>query len=248
MLIDKLEQVKSWWKVFVMMSLFILIVNPLVNHRGNTVLFYLGSNSITLEAVVSGIVLACSLLAILLVVTTYNRIISPNKFIYLFGRILPQTALLLMLSIRFVPLLRRRLNEIILVQSSRGLSVSQGSLKSRTRSGIHMVQILLTWSLEEALQTADSMKARGYGTRKRTQYQAFLWRTKDTILVALMILLVVPILLLTTKGVGILEIYPTLTPLSFGVREWVSYILYCLFISLPLLLEGREVIRWRTFN
>lgn len=247
-LVDKLQQVKSWWKVFLIMSLFILIVNPLINHRGNTILFYIGSNSITLEAAVSGVVLACSLIAILLLFTTYNRIITPNKFIYLFGRILPQTALLLMLSMRFVPLLRRRLKEITLVQASRGRSMSQGSLTQRARSGIDMVQILLTWSLEEALQTADSMKARGYGARNRSQYQAFLWRKKDTFLVLVMILLFLPVIVLTTRGVGVLEIYPALQAISFKMSDWVSFTLYSLFISLPLLLEGREVIRWRTFN
>lgn len=41
------------------------------------------------------------------------------------------------------------------------------------------LEVLLTWSLEEGLQTADSMKARGYGTGRRSSYSPYRWRPKD---------------------------------------------------------------------
>ena len=35
-------------------------------------------------------------------------------------------------------------------------------------SEIVRLSIVVTWSMENAIETADSMKARGYGTKKRT--------------------------------------------------------------------------------
>ena len=37
------------------------------------------------------------------------------------------------------------------------------------------MQILLTWSLEEAIETADSMKARGYGMGKEVRMFRIKW-------------------------------------------------------------------------
>ncbi|MDV2687396.1 energy-coupling factor transporter transmembrane protein EcfT, partial [Alkalihalophilus lindianensis] len=75
----------------------------------------------------------------------------------MFSKVWPQLALLLMLTIRFVPLFIRRWRELYEVQKVRNHSISQGSIRMRASAGMLYMQKLLTWSLEEALQSAESM-------------------------------------------------------------------------------------------
>ena len=46
-----------------------------------------------------------------------------------------------------------------------GRDVSEGSLFARIRHGLNMLSILVTWALENAIETSDSMRSRGYGLR-----------------------------------------------------------------------------------
>ena len=63
----------------------------------------------------------------------------------------------------------RRLQKITLVQKTKGVQVDAGSIVERVKNGMQLLQVLLICSLEDALQTADSMQARGFVT-KRTTY------------------------------------------------------------------------------
>lgn len=235
---------KKWWKMLTILSLFFLIINPLINHRGTHILFYLGQNPIVLESIIQGIILALSLFCLMILFTSYNLVVTADKFLYLFSKWLPQWALLTMISMRFVPLLRRRLAEIETVQRSKGHSIKYGTLKQRSKNGIQLVQILLTWSLEEALQTADSMAARGYGLRKRSRYNPFQMKRKDWM--ALLYMLVVGSISIfgCWLGDGVLSISPVLEPIYLEGREWFYLLIFILFIGFPLGMEEREALRW----
>ena len=64
--------------------------------------------------------MSLSLVMILLMFISFNLILNGNKFLFVFSKFLPKTAFLAMLVIRFVPLLKRRLDEINDVQRIRG--------------------------------------------------------------------------------------------------------------------------------
>ncbi|UUZ92569.1 energy-coupling factor transporter transmembrane protein EcfT [Paenibacillus sp. P25] len=97
----------------------------------------------------------------------------------MFGSLFPKTALLIVMSMRFVPSLKHRLAEIASVQRMKGVDPGHGDLRKRTTDGMKSLQILLTLSLEEALQTADAMKAKGYGSGSRGRYEEFVMRSRD---------------------------------------------------------------------
>ena len=54
-----------------------------------------------------------------------------------------------------------------------------GSLLQRLRNGVTILSILLTWCLENALETADSMKSRGYGLPGRTAFSIYRLDDRD---------------------------------------------------------------------
>ena len=45
---------------------------------------------------------------------------------------------------------------------------ASGSLLQRLKNAITILSIMVTWALENAIETADSMKSRGYGLPGRT--------------------------------------------------------------------------------
>lgn len=226
-------------------ALIITIANPLLTHRGGTILFYIGYNPITLEAVTYGGTMALSLAVIMFTFTSYNEMISSHKFLYLFSRVSPKAALLTMITVRFVPLFMRRLTHITLVQKTKGVQVDAGSLKERAQNGMKLLQVLLVCSLEEALQTADSMQARGFGVTKRSTYIRYRMGRGDWFILSLLVILFTCCLFGISKGYGILTIYPKVESLFLTRNDVFVFIPFLMYISLPILIEGREWLWWR---
>lgn len=72
------------------LMLLAAVVNPLVSHQGVTVLFRFPSgNACTLESVLYGISAAVRLGTAVLWFMGWNAVMTSDKFVYLFGRILP---------------------------------------------------------------------------------------------------------------------------------------------------------------
>ncbi|HEX7066304.1 MAG TPA: energy-coupling factor transporter transmembrane component T, partial [Bacillales bacterium] len=94
-----------WYAGVLLLFLFFVIVNPLLNHKGSHILFYFSGNPIMLEAAIKGVTVALSLVCLLMMFISYNRVITADKFLFLFAKLIPKWALLAMLTMRFVPLL-----------------------------------------------------------------------------------------------------------------------------------------------
>ena len=97
------------------------IVNPAFNHAGITILTYLPSgNPLTLESILYGLAAGAMLCAVVLWFVCFNAVITSDKFVYLFGRVIPALSLVLSMTLRFVPLFRRQLEWCARRSSSSG--------------------------------------------------------------------------------------------------------------------------------
>lgn len=239
------KEIRKGVKFYIFIGLVILIINPLFSHRGATILFYLFDQPITLESTIFGFLMMLSIITILLASLSFNFIISEDKFIYLFSSFAPKTALLIMMAFRFVPLLKRRLIEITNVQKTRGISLKYGTIKQRVKAGMSILFILITWTMEEALQTADSMKARGYGLGKRSSFYVYRFYKQDVFFLIWFSLTLVIFITQGIVGLGKLEIYPQLEVLSLSNGENYLLVLVLLFLFTPHFIEGREFLKWR---
>ncbi|MDP4171864.1 MAG: energy-coupling factor transporter transmembrane component T [Bacillota bacterium] len=242
---DHGENLRKWTIFMFISGLFIAILNPVFNERGRHVLFVAYNHRFSLEAILIGGMNALSLMSIIALFVTYNEVMTPNKLLFLFSKIFPQFAVLLMLTLRFIPLMRRRLEEISAVQASKGIYVTDGKLRDRVKNGMLYVQVLLTYSLEEAIQTADSMKARKYGTGRRTSYEYFIFTKTDLAALFYLLILFGTVLYGRIKGLGYLNVYPLMEPLSLSPQEGVTFVLFLLFFIFPFVVEVGGRIRWR---
>ena len=155
--------------------LIITLLNPFLNHYGVTKLLYLeaSGNWVTLEALVYGFVLGSVLFIIFTWFSCYNIIMTSDKFIYLFGRLIPAASLILSMVLRFVPRYQRQLEIIRNGQKCAGHDISNAGLINKIKYGMAMLSILVTWALENAIETADSMKSRGYGLPGRSAFSNY---------------------------------------------------------------------------
>ena len=167
--------------VFMLPMLIITaLLNPLFNHQGVTILAYLpGGNPLTLESVITGITAALMLITVISWFSCFNKIMTSDKFVYLFGRFIPAISLILSMSLRLVPRFKAQIKIISDAQKCIGRDMSNGNLMQKIKNGIKILSVMITWALENAIETADSMKSRGYGLPDRTAFSVFKFRKRD---------------------------------------------------------------------
>ena len=80
------------------------LINPAFNHEGVTILTYLpGGNPLTLESILYGLAAGFMLVSVICWFSCYNEVMTSDKFIYLFGRIIPSLSLIFSMTLRLVP-------------------------------------------------------------------------------------------------------------------------------------------------
>lgn len=167
------------------MALLAAIINPAFNHEGVTILTYLPTgNPLTLESIVYGVAAAILLAAVVIWFSCYSEVITSDKFVYLFGRIIPALSLVLSMTLRFVPKFKAQIHVVSEAQRCIGRDVSTGTVLQRIKNAITILSIMITWSLENAIETADSMKSRGYGLTGRTAFSIYRFDGRDKIVLA----------------------------------------------------------------
>ena len=167
-------------KYMLPMLLLTAIINPAFSHEGVTILAYLPSgNPLTLESILFGAAAALMLVAVILWFSCYNTVMTSDKFVYLFGRIIPALSLVLSMTLRFVPKFRAQIHSVSEAQRCVGRDISNGTVLQRIKNGVTILSIMVTWTLENAIETADSMRGRGYGLPGRTAYSIYRFDERD---------------------------------------------------------------------
>ena len=231
--------------------LIVALLNPMFNHYGVTMLYYIESsgNWITLEAIVYGIVLGAVMFIVIQWFSCYNTVMTSDKFIYLFGRIIPAMSLMLSMALRFVPHFMAQLKVIRNGQKCVGMDVSNGKWFKKIRYALNMVSILVTWALENAIETADSMKSRGYGLRGRTAFSIYRFNRRDKLLGTMLVGLCVIFGYGCYRGAAFAQYNPRILLAGFTVfgrvpkqscsplLAAVTFVSFGVFCFLPLILD-----------
>ena len=162
------------------MMLLAAVTNPVFNHAGITILLYLPTgNPLTLESILYGIASAVMLASVITWFSCYTAVMTSDKFVYLFGRVVPALSLILSMTLRFVPKFKAQFQVVSQAQICVGRDLDNGSLVRRIKNAVTIISIMITWSLENAIETADSMKSRGYGLKGRTAFSIYRFDRRD---------------------------------------------------------------------
>ena len=228
------------------MMLLAALVNPVFNHEGVTILTYLPTgNPLTLESIVYGVASAFMLASAILWFSCYSAVMTSDKFVYLFGRIIPALSLVLSMALRFVPKFKAQFRVVSEAQACVGRDTSNGSLLRRTKNAITVISIMVTWSLENAIETADSMKSRGYGLPGRTAFSIYRFDDRDKL--ALLWLGFCGFYILSGWAIGGLgwRYYPTIKGTIWGAFPISFQIVYLALCLTPVILNEMEDRKWK---
>jgi len=216
------------------------ILNPIFNHQGVTQLFLLpDGNVLTGEAVVygfcSGIMIACVILWFM----CYNEIMTSDKFIYLFGKIIPVMSLVISMTLRFIPRFIKRMRQMMDIEKI------SGNRKSKLSSAVKVMWSTIAWSLESGIDTSDSMRARGYGVPGRSAFSIFNFTLRDAVAITAIFVLSGYIITGYILDAMYFNFYPAILynkPSVYSITVMAAYALLCFA---PVILELWEVRKWK---
>ena len=171
----------------------------------------------------------------------YNKVLTSDKFTSLFGNLIPAISLLLVMVFRMVPNFIRKTGQIIGARKSIGKGASEAaSTKEKVKDGMTVLGTLTSWALEGSVVTGDSMRARGYGSAKRTSFMIYRMTAADWWLLVVMAVLVTLTILAAVWG----QMTATFTPkLQIAATSW-GIVAYTAYLLIPTALSIKEAIQW----
>ncbi len=246
-LLNGKKAVKSNLIFTIPILIIMTVVNTLFTHNGATVLFYLNNSRITLEALLYGLAAAVLLSSIIVWFSCFNVVMTSDKLIYIFGKAAPVLGLTLSMIFRFIPLLKARFREISMGQRCMGRHVAGGFL-AKLRQVTKEVSILISWSLEAAIETSDSMEARGYGLHGRTSFHLFKMTPTDK---ALLTGISISGLIAASGcilGKTSIYYYPKVVLGQWDVLTVITFAAYVLMLAVPLITDIFGEIKWQQYR
>ena len=282
------SELKNILKFFIPLSVLIMILNPLLNRTGAHRIYLWQNFFITYEAIAYGILMSLALLIVILIFSSYNRSVSYQEMLYIFSKKLPIISMIIVMALRFIPLINSRAIEVQKLNNLKTNVVEfdddendhSGDLEDSNKPDLDefnsnintdydsklvnklksnkrvaaiikeaktlgkIMGITVSWSLEESMFTAKSMKARGYNATERTSYLSYRFGNADYAFLAIIVVTVSIIAVGLLHGVGMINIYPSID-FSFSDLPFNIYYLAFIVFLLPLIyLEIKERLLW----
>lgn len=147
-----------------------VVLNTLLSHTGAHTLFTVPGEvpgvggAVTVEAVIYGVDVALGLAAAVLVVAPLSRVLHPHDLIDAFPAVLQRTAALTGAAVNLVPAVAR--NAVAISEAQR----MRGTGGTRLRDWRAVAAPIVVSALDDSLQLAEAMEARGFGSGPRTRY------------------------------------------------------------------------------
>jgi energy-coupling factor transport system permease protein len=225
------------------LSAAIILINALVSSHGAHVLYeapfhlpLVGAPVITLEAIIYGAAMSLRLLSIISAFALLTLTVNPDDMMLAMIKMkLPyKSVLVVSISTRFIPTLLDDVARITDVQRSRGLELDRGRLAWRIKSRTAIVTALLSNSLDRAVQVAEAMESRAFGTgRQRTFYRDLGFSLTDITIVVFSLLPAALGIFMGLNGYGQYQYYPTGSWINpTGWEAWLLALMTVLLVAL----------------
>lgn len=225
----------------------IAAVNPLFNTLGEHPLFYIGTRPYTREALLCGLSVGGMFGVMALWFYCFSLVVTADRLTALFANVVPTLSLLFVMVLHLIPELRRRTERITCARACIGKSAPEdASLKMRVETGGSALLAVALTSLEGSVQTADSMRSRGYGANRRTSFLCWRFTARDGCLCALLALMLALFLPGALSGAADAQFFPVQIAPVNNLRSILSLAGYALALLLPVFTDIWEEIQWRS--
>lgn len=225
-----------------MIGVTAFLLNPFVQANGDLIVVEgpdipIFDLQVTMEELVAGLAIGLRAFAVTVLVSAALAHCDPDRLLSLTGRLLPRSALAASIAARMLPLLERDSRSILDTCRLRGHSPATGSAGQRARAAAALAMPLVGSSLERALDVAEAMAARGYGSGPRTALREPRWTPREWVVGAIGVALAGLAALAVAGRIGRFSFYPTLDSLTDGPD------LAAALLVAALLTSGARVLR-----
>ncbi|MGO1061037.1 energy-coupling factor transporter transmembrane component T family protein [Planococcus sp. FY231025] len=191
-----LSKIRLYFLVNGLKPVFILLIFTFLLHlfftQGGQLLLSIGFVDIYEEGLRQGIFLSIRFLVLVFITSILTLTTSPisitdgiETLLGPFKRIkLPvhELALMMSISLRFIPTLMDETGKIMKAQMARGSDIGSGPVKERIKAVVPLLIPLFVSAFKRAEDLATAMEVRGYrGGEGRTRYRQLDWRWADTL-------------------------------------------------------------------
>ena len=241
-----LRQIPKVLVGFLALIIFGGIFNGIFNHRGVTIIAYLPSgNPLTLEAIIYGAVASTVIGSVMCWFFCLNLVMTSEKIMYLFGRILPSLALVFSMTLGFGEKFTRQMSDSMMAQSCLKITETKNSKMLRIKSAITAFSASLSIMLEDSIETANSMRARGYGLAGRTAFSLFMFEKRDLIMVIVIFVLSALVVISGIKQIFSFEAFPSISFQPIAAENLWAYVAYLALLSIPIFVGIWGEIKWK---
>ena len=219
----------------------ITLVNPLFAAAGSTELFRIAAHPIYLESLVYGACFGGLLVTVMIWFSNASCVLTYDKISALFGNRIPTIALMITMMLRLIPQLILQGKEIQVVQQINQPTQSQ-TKKMRIAGFIRQSTALMGLSMEGSLETADTMRSRGWDSKtQRTTYKRHSFTSRDAYALIMLCSLVAINGVFAIVFLSQYQFFPTLIVPSV----WWEYVPYVLLAFFPIVGQKIEDTRWK---
>lgn len=220
--------------------------NVLFNHEGVTILGYFkNGNPITAESIYYGIASSFMVAAVILHFSSLNKVMTSDKLMCVFSRIIPSLSLVFSMVLRFVPEFQKEIKKISIAQENIGQGRKNNKKTSMAVHGIKILSMTITQALENGVDTADSMKSRGYGLRKRTAYSNYSFTARDICTLIIFVALSLYVAWGMIMGAFKFTYFPLLEAESVSTYTVSLFAAYLILMISPVVIETAGEIKWK---
>lgn len=206
-------------------ALVCVVVNPLFNHRGVTVLFLLFDTRITREAVLYGLHMALLLVGSLLLFSCFSSVMTSEKIMTLAAGRFPSFCLLFSMILRIVPKVKKDFLEMTALHGNRPRVWSALTGK---------------W-MEDSVERSMAMKNKGYGRGKRTSYFKRPLQMRDMGILTAVCAMAVYVSVMHFFSPVRVQFFPSI---RIGVYDPIFFVVWFVYLGIPVWMRGKEELSW----
>ena len=222
---------------------FTAIIQPIFSGAGETVLYYINDNPVSVESYIFGLIAGSMLVNVIQWCSCLRALLDGDRLMYILGNIAPTLGLTFSMILRFIPLLGQRYRQIHEAQLGMGRSG-----KNRLRQFAREISILISWSLDSSIETSASMEARGYGKGKRTNYHNYKIKYADIAAIFYIVLITAFIVAGIVAGKADIYYLPQIIFTGDAAITAAMAIAFIMLAAMPLAYEFKGAVKWHYLN
>ncbi|MEG0894835.1 MAG: energy-coupling factor transporter transmembrane component T [Oscillospiraceae bacterium] len=223
--------------IFNVACILFIVIYPFIYssycHFGITVLTTnFIENNITLESLIYGLVISIIVVSVIMWFSCINTVFSSDKIIYLFGKVSHNLSLYLAIILRTMPQIKDEFKKTANARKCIGKGIKQKNILKCIKNFANIISIVITWTIENFIEKANSMNNRGYKLKDKTTFSIYRFDNRDRSFIILMFFL------LTIISVGIALEQTTILynpQIIFVLPTSASYIFYIAYVTFSLL-------------